>query len=148
VNEQLKIHIVRFISDTGTDAILDLRGKIDSKELLEIQEFITKVDIHVAKINYSKLSSINESKLSILEQLYQMFYFPDYFGMNWDAVDECIQNLSWLPAKGYCCFLINTDEFQFSDNENFKIMASVFEDASITWKHRDTPFKLILCSKL
>lgn len=25
--------------------------------------------------------------------------FPDYFGYNWDAFDECINDLSWLDAE-------------------------------------------------
>jgi Barstar (barnase inhibitor) len=27
--------------------------------------------------------------------------FPDYFGNNWDAFDECISDLSWLNAESF-----------------------------------------------
>jgi RNAse (barnase) inhibitor barstar len=39
------------------------------------------------------------------EQLFDEFaaalQFPLYFGRNWDAFDECISDLEWLPAKAY-----------------------------------------------
>lgn len=27
--------------------------------------------------------------------------FPGWFGGNWDAFADCLQDLSWLPARGY-----------------------------------------------
>jgi len=38
------------------------------------------------------------TKEALLCELYQRLHFPDYFGNNWDALDECIRDLSWLPA--------------------------------------------------
>ena len=37
------------------------------------------------------------TKTSLLRALAHQFHFPDYFGENWDALEECIRDLSWLP---------------------------------------------------
>ena len=33
--------------------------------------------------------------------------FPCYFGENWNAFDECITDLSWLPADAYVLLITN-----------------------------------------
>lgn len=34
----------------------------------------------------------------LFEELAESLRFPDYFGANWNALEECIRDLSWLPA--------------------------------------------------
>jgi len=34
-------------------------------------------------------------KASLLAALGQVLNFPDYYGHNWDALDECLADLSW-----------------------------------------------------
>lgn len=34
--------------------------------------------------------------------------FPDYFGMNWDALSDCLRDLSWLDPKGVVVVLENS----------------------------------------
>jgi Barstar (barnase inhibitor) len=36
----------------------------------------------------------------LLDGLAKTFQFPSYWGRNWDAVDECLRDLEWLPARG------------------------------------------------
>jgi RNAse (barnase) inhibitor barstar len=31
--------------------------------------------------------------------------FPDYFGRNWAALEDCLTDLAWLPAPGYVVLL-------------------------------------------
>ncbi|MCA9792322.1 MAG: barstar family protein [Candidatus Eremiobacteraeota bacterium] len=39
-------------------------------------------------------------KQELLEQLAEVFGFPEYFGYNWDALEECLGDLGWLdPAS-------------------------------------------------
>jgi hypothetical protein len=39
-------------------------------------------------------------KADLLRALAIGLKFPDYFGWNWDALDECMRDLSWLPDPG------------------------------------------------
>jgi RNAse (barnase) inhibitor barstar len=38
------------------------------------------------------------SKQKLLNVLADKLRFPRYFGHNWDALEECLRDLSWLPA--------------------------------------------------
>jgi hypothetical protein len=40
-----------------------------------------------------------ETKASLLHFLAGAFPLPDYFGHNWDALEECLRDLSWLDDK-------------------------------------------------
>ena len=42
--------------------------------------------------------SITDKK-DLLRQIAADLKFPDYFGFNWDALDECLADLSWLKAR-------------------------------------------------
>jgi hypothetical protein len=37
------------------------------------------------------------SKQKLLAILADKLHFPGYFGWNWDALEECLGDLSWLP---------------------------------------------------
>lgn len=40
----------------------------------------------------------------LIEALSRELRFPDYFGNNWNAVDECICDLCWLPPGDVILF--------------------------------------------
>lgn len=38
-------------------------------------------------------------RAALFDALAQTLQLPDYFGRNWDALDECLRDLSWLKPK-------------------------------------------------
>jgi len=46
------------------------------------------------------------TEADLLRGLAQAMRFPSYFGMNWDAAEECLRDLPrQVPAKGYVLFV-------------------------------------------
>ena len=64
--------------------------------------------------------------------------FPYYFdggrGANWSAFDDCIQDLSWLPAKRYMLILTAVDQLlSHEDKKAFSILLEILNDAAKKW---------------
>lgn len=47
------------------------------------------------------------TKESMLEELSRALRFPNYFGWNWDALEECLWDLSWLPGNDVVLIIRN-----------------------------------------
>ncbi len=71
------------------------------------------------------------SKAALLDELAQRLRFPDYFGTNWDALEECIRDLSWLPAGPVV--LRHTDMPLADDAANLRTYLSILGDAVEKW---------------
>lgn len=69
--------------------------------------------------------------------------FPDYFGNNWDALDECLMDLEWLPADGYWLVIRDSSEVWSQSPCVLGRLVAVWLDASKHWMLRRTPFHLV-----
>ncbi len=78
--------------------------------------------------------------------------FPDYFGHNWDALEECLADLEWLPAKGYALLLTDAEQVLSEDEDDYETFLEVMSDAGEAWgsgrggmeTKRATPFHVLL----
>lgn len=77
--------------------------------------------------------------------------FPDYFGHNWDALEECLADLEWLPAKGYVLLVTDAGCVLPDDDEEYETFLEILRDAGEAWgsgqagmgARRATPFHVL-----
>jgi RNAse (barnase) inhibitor barstar len=95
------------------------------------------------------------TKAALFDEFAAALQFPDYFGRNWDALDECLNDLSWLPGRAY--LLLVSDALAVLSEERpeaFATLVAVLQRAGEEWAHRKlegnpwdrppTPFHVIL----
>lgn len=59
--------------------------------------------------------------------------FPDYFGHNWDALEECLADLEWLPAKGYIVLITDAAQVLPDDEDEYETFLEILSDAGEAW---------------
>jgi hypothetical protein len=64
--------------------------------------------------------------------------FPWYFGGNWDALDECLSDLEWLPADGYALFVADAVAVLADEPAGqFRTFCDVLHAAAANWSGPD-----------
>lgn len=83
-------------------------------------------------------------KNSFLSTMAQSLDFPAYFAMNWDALSECLTDMSWKPASGYVLVLTNFRAVRGNIASDLEIIQRIFDSTVQYWKERGTGFYIIL----
>ena len=73
-----------------------------------------------------------------LEGLYQEFTtvlkLPKYFGRNLNALDECLNDLEWLPSDGYLLCIKNAEVLLKDETDDvFEGLLSILNSAGEEW---------------
>lgn len=79
-------------------------------------------------------------KEDFLEHLSEAMKFPQWFGGNWDALADCLRDLSWVEAKGYVIILEKSKHFCASHRHEFDEAIDVLKEASVHWQAQGRPF--------
>lgn len=81
---------------------------------------------------------------SFIDECAKVMDFPDYFGRNWNALDECITDLEWCQAKGYVLLYDGVDAFAQADPNQWAYALDTLRSAADYWRKTDTPMLVLL----
>jgi len=75
-----------------------------------------------------------------LARLGKTFDFPEWYGVNFDALQDCLTDLSWQEGSGWVLLLSGCDALRSCDAEGFETLAAVFGAAAEYWQEQEVPF--------
>jgi RNAse (barnase) inhibitor barstar len=85
-----------------------------------------------------------DDKQSFLRSCATAMEFPDYFGKNWDALEECLNDLSWVEADGYVILFDHADTFELGAPRAWSTAMDILADAAKGWHDAGTPMFVLL----
>ena len=83
-------------------------------------------------------------KSTFLDAAARALAFPDYYGRNWDAFEEMINDLSWIPAPGYFILYDYVHYVAAAQPDAWQIALNIFQSACRNWQHHGIPFYVLL----
>jgi hypothetical protein len=82
-------------------------------------------------------------KTAMLGAISQALDFPDYFGANWDALEECLTDLSWLDGD----VVLLIDQASVAEDkapDDWGVCLDILADAAKFWSGQGRPFVVFL----
>lgn len=105
----------------------------DTEALAEAGAFL---EFAVARIDLDGCGDKHE----LLRRMAAALNFPDWFGHNWDALADSLEDLSWLPAGGYLLLLERAQDWQAQAGEDAAVLLDILNEASAQWAEARKPF--------
>ena len=85
-----------------------------------------------------------QDKQSFLHEAGQAMAFPGYYGRNWDAFEEMVNDLSWVQAAGYVILYDYVHHFASRQPDAWQTALSILDRACANWQAEGTPFYVLL----
>ncbi len=74
-------------------------------------------------------------KDELLRRIAGALDFPAWFGASWDALEDCLGDLSWRPAEGHVLLFAGA-----ADSDELGILVDVLASSAQFWAARGRPF--------
>ncbi|EXI78576.1 MAG: Barstar (barnase inhibitor) [Candidatus Accumulibacter appositus] len=75
----------------------------------------------------------------VLARLGRQLGFPEWYGNNFDALKDCLSDISWREEAGYLLILSRAEALQLADAPAFRTLNQVFAAVIDEWRSQDVP---------
>ena len=115
------------LSDASRSGVYRARGDAEVLDATRGSKLdVVRVDLRAAKL-----------KAELLEAFARALAFPRWFGGNWDALEDCLADLSWMPGEGRV-ILIECGPGIAADD--LGVLRDILATVAESWADRGKPF--------
>ena len=105
------------------------------KDLPALKEAATALGLAYFSVDLHTAANVP----GFIKALKRDLHFPDWFGDNLDALNDCLTDFSWHPAPGYV-IAFNNIEMLRANPTSFAALNEVIACAVEEWQARNIPF--------
>lgn len=73
------------------------------------------------------------TKDGLLKEIAVTLAFPDYFGENWDALEECLCDLSWVAGTGHLLVIEQAEALLAGADKDYRTFISILRTTGVYW---------------
>ncbi len=97
---------------------------------LEVLQARTPLDYQLIILHGSRM----RDKSGLMGEFQRALEFPGYFGRNWSALEDCLQDLTWLqPRSGYLLAIADFPLVLEGDSGDCETLMEVLESVGSVW---------------
>ena len=99
---------------------------------------VSRADEVMAAVKGSGLSPVRvafSDKVQLLKNLAVALGFPDWFGHNWDALEDCLTDLSWRDASAHVLLIEEA-----KPGDDLGVLIDILRSSAESWAARGKPF--------
>lgn len=113
-----------------------------SIRFVHAEEIEDELELPGGIVNSGSVANVRSDK-DLFAVVGSAMQFPDYFGSNWDALDECLGDMEWLPADSYCLVLRDAAKGWSQAPYALGCFVTAWLEAAEYWKENGKPFHLL-----
>lgn len=109
---------------------------------IKVDELFTLCRLHDCQLFYIDGRTVT-NKEEFLQAGAKAIKFPDYFGNNWDAFEDCLIDLNWCQGKLYIILYTYPENFAQNSPPEWSTAIEILEAAVDYWQDTDTPLYVV-----
>ena len=128
----MKVPDLASIDDCGTR---DWKGSTEPLKAAAARAGLAYAPVDLAKA---------KDKATLFAELDRALALPDHFGHNWDALADCLTDLSWLPARHYRIELAQPQALRTAASETLDTALEILGEVGEFWADEGVIFEFAL----